>query len=123
LISCTNFAWNISNFNKYCRSSCKVPVILVQIYSNLNLVDNILKNILKYQISWKSGSAGAELFHLIEWTDGRAGGRTDRQTDRHDEGNRLFRNFFERAKKWRCQIFLKDVTRSRNYADRRHGIS
>jgi hypothetical protein len=32
---------------------------------------------------------GAELFH--------AGGRTDRQTEKHDEANRRFLQFWERA--------------------------
>jgi hypothetical protein len=35
--------------------------------------------------------AGNELFH--------AGGRTDRQTDRHDEANSRFSQFCERAQK------------------------
>jgi hypothetical protein len=36
---------------------------------------------------------GAELLHADRMMDGRIVGQTDRQTDRHDEANSLFRNF------------------------------
>jgi hypothetical protein len=48
------------------------------------------RKILKYQISWKS----------VQWKQScpmRMDGRTDGQTDRHDEANSRFSQFCERA--------------------------
>jgi hypothetical protein len=53
-------------------SSCKVPLILVRFYRNLNFLADFGK-ILKYKISRKICPVGAQLFH--------AGGRTDKHDD------------------------------------------
>jgi hypothetical protein len=52
----------------------------------------ILKKIQKEKYHEKS-PVGAKLFHVNGQTDTKTDGRTDGQTDRHDESNRLFRNF------------------------------
>jgi len=70
------------------RSSCKVPVIPVRIYPNLNFVDRFTKNTQISNIIIIS-PVGAELFH--------ANRRTDGWTDRHNEASRRFSQFCERA--------------------------
>ena len=56
-----------------CRSSCKVPVILVRFEWNLNFLDRVSKNP-QNKILWKS----------IQWEPSFSM-RTDGRTDRHDE--------------------------------------
>jgi hypothetical protein len=70
------------------RSSCKVPVILVRFYWNFNFHDRFSENT-QIQNFMKFRPLGAELFH--------ADGRTDGQTDRHDEANSRFSQYCEGA--------------------------
>jgi hypothetical protein len=65
-------------------SLCKVPVILVRVYGNLNFLNKCSKKILKYHNFMKIHPMGAELFH------------TERQMDRQTNTTKLtvaFRNF------------------------------
>ena len=66
------------------RSSCKLRVILFRFQWNFNFIHRFSEN---SQISnfMKILPVGAELFHA------------DRRTDRHDEANRRFSKFYERA--------------------------
>jgi hypothetical protein len=59
---------------------CNVPAILIRFSKNIQIA-NVMK----------IGRVGAELFH--------ADGRTDRQTDRHDDPNSRFSQFCEREYK------------------------
>jgi hypothetical protein len=66
---------NCARYNRtvYC-SSCKVPVISVVFYWNLNLLDRCSKKLLKYHILWNS----------FQWEPScttRTGRRTERQTN------------------------------------------
>jgi len=67
-----------------CRSSCKVSVMFVRFYWNLNFLERFSKNT---QISglMTIRPVGAELFHA------------DRRTDRHDGASSRFAQFCERA--------------------------
>jgi len=69
-------------------SLCKIAVILVIFERNLNFLDRFPKNahISKFT---EASPLGAELFHVD--------GRTDGQTDRHDEANSRFSQFCEIA--------------------------
>jgi hypothetical protein len=69
-------------------SSCKVPVILVRLLSNLNFLDSLSKNT---QISniMKIRPVESELYQADRRTDGR--------TDRHDEANSRFSQFCQYA--------------------------
>jgi hypothetical protein len=68
------------------RASCKVPIILVRFNENWIFSTDFSKNT-QISNSIKIRPVGAELFH----TDGRTGGRTDRQTD--IKQTIAFRNF------------------------------
>ena len=73
---------------KIYQSSCKVPVILVRFYSNLNLIDILSKNT---QISnfLIIHPLGAVLFHVDRQTERRKRHRhRDRQTDRDRDRQR-----------------------------------
>ena len=70
------------------RSSCKVPVILVRYYLNLNFLNLFSKNT-HIRNLMKIRPVGAELFY--------ANGRTDR----HDEAHRRFPQFCEKRLIWR----------------------
>ena len=74
------------------RSSCKVPVILVQFSWKLNSVDRFSKN-LKISNFMKIRSVGTELFHA----DGR--------TDRNDEAYSRFSQLCEKDA-WNIPFFL-----------------
>jgi len=63
------------------RSSCKVPVILVRFYGNVNLVDRV-SSFLVYQISWKS----------VSWEL-----NFSMRTDRCNEANGRFSQFCKHA--------------------------
>ena len=65
-------------------SPCKVLVIMVTFYWNLDFLNTVSKNT---QISnfMNTNAGGAELF------------LADRRTDRHDEANSRFSQFCERA--------------------------
>ena len=71
------FVWNIyhskKNWARYDQnvswSSCKVPIILVKFYWNLNFLDRLKKNTLISNFM-KIHSVGAELFHADGRTDG-----------------------------------------------------
>ena len=74
-------------------SSCKVPVILARFQLKFNFLDRFsestpMSNFMKIR------PLGAELLHA----DGRTDGQTDRGTDRHEQADRRFSQFFERAK-------------------------
>jgi hypothetical protein len=69
-------------------SSCKVPVILVRSYWNLNFLNRFSKNTEIPNLT-KIRPVGAELLH--------ADGRTDRQTDWRDKANSRFPQFYKRA--------------------------
>ena len=112
LIFSKTYVWNISNFKKNAsrngrlapltsisktsvsrdapciihvhRCSCKVPVILVRFYWNLNFLYIFSKNTLISNFI-KIRPLGAELSHV------------DRRTNRHDEANSRFLRFCERA--------------------------
>ena len=79
------------------RCSCKVRVILVRFYSNLNLFDGFLEY-LQIQNFVKISFVGAEFFRL------------DIQTDRHDEANSNFSRFCERAEKWIVKNGVGDMS-------------
>jgi hypothetical protein len=56
---------------------------------------------------------GAKLFHAGVRACGPTDGRTDGQTDRHDEANSRFLQFSERAQKWREYLFwLRSISES-----------
>jgi hypothetical protein len=89
-----------TRFGLYVRypfwSSCKVPVLVfmqgtrysVRFQWRFNFIDRFSKNT---QISnfMRISPVGAELFHAGGWTDG--------QTERHDEINSRFSQFYEGA--------------------------
>jgi hypothetical protein len=101
LILFTNFVWNISYFNKnwakYDKnihmSSCKYPLFLSD-FSETWIFSTDFGIILKYKISWKSDQWGQSCSMC---SDRLTDGRTDKQTDRHDEANSRFSQFWERA--------------------------
>jgi hypothetical protein len=68
-------------------SSYKIPVILVRFFNETWIFATAFWKILKYKISWKS----------VRWKPSCSLRRADRQTDRHDEANSRFSQFFERA--------------------------
>jgi hypothetical protein len=72
-------------------SSCKVSVILIRFYWNLNFT-----KILKHQISLKSFRWEPIYFIQTELTVG----KTDRRTDRHDKLIIAFRDFVKAPEKW-----------------------
>ena len=65
-------------------SYCRISVILVRFYCDLNFLDRFSKNT---QISnlIQIRPVGAKLFHEDGWTDGQIDGQTDRQTDRQTD--------------------------------------
>jgi hypothetical protein len=75
----------ITNVN---RSTCKVPVILVRFWLNLNFLSRFYKSTHTWSIM-KIRPAGTEVFREDRWTD--------RQTDRHDEASGRFSQFCERS--------------------------
>jgi len=77
-------------------SLCKVPVILVRFYWNLNFLHSFSKNIpISYVM--KIRPVEAELFYADRWKEERTDRRTDGQTDRHDEANSRFSQLCKRA--------------------------
>jgi len=80
LIFSTNFVWSISHNEKnqrditthVHRSTCKIPVIIIRLYWNLNFLDRFSTKKIKYQISWKSVQWEPNFFHV--------GGPRDRRT-------------------------------------------
>jgi hypothetical protein len=72
------------------RRSCKVPLLLSDFNGTWNCWTH-LRKIVKYQISRKIRLVVVELFH--------AEGRTDGQTDRHEEASSRFSQFCVRAQK------------------------
>jgi hypothetical protein len=64
------------------RSSCKVPVILVRFWTNLNFLDEFSKIFISNFM--KIRPVGAEFFH----------------PDRHDEASNRFSQFCKRTKDW-----------------------
>ena len=80
-----------------CWCSSKVPVIFVRVEWNYNSFDRFWKK-LKCKISWKS----------VQWEPS-CSIQTGRRTARHDEGNRRFSQFCERAKKWKGNVIMTDV--------------
>ena len=93
LIFCTTFTWNIfhskkkwTRYEQKCAwSSCKVVVILVGILMNFEFSGQIFEKYSRYQVSWKS----------VQWEPSSL--HADRRTDRHDEANSRFSQFFELA--------------------------
>jgi hypothetical protein len=55
------------------RSYCRISVILVRFYCNLNFLDRFSKNTRTLNVM-QIRPVGAELFHDLGWTDGRMDG-------------------------------------------------
>jgi len=111
LIFPTTFVWNISHSrHKWARYDKKIIGLHVQypafLYErNLNFLDRFRK-IPKYKISWKS----------VQWQP-MCSMLTER-TDRHDEADNRFSQFWERAYKcagcdWRSFISLRLIRETR----------
>ena len=82
------FVWNISHSKKNWAivnvywSLCKLPIIFVRFEWNLNFLNGLAKNASNFM----------EIRQMVA-----EDGRTDSQTDRHDEGNSRFVQLCEHA--------------------------
>ena len=68
------------------RFSCKVPLLFLSDFNKTWIFSTNFRKILKYQISWNSFQR-----------EPNSSMRTDIRTDRHDETNKRFSQFYERA--------------------------
>jgi hypothetical protein len=92
-IFCATFVWNILHSEKKWAGYYKKCIVLHVKYPlflsdfNTNLIfSKDFRKILEYQISWKP----------VQWGP-RCSMRTDGRTDGHDEANRRFSQYYERA--------------------------
>jgi hypothetical protein len=91
------------------QSSCKISIILVPYYWNLDFLDRFSKT-LNYQISWKS----------VRWQTSFPM-RTDVRTDRYDKANSRFSEFYESSflpvkiwKIWRSNLQRENLDIAKN---------
>jgi hypothetical protein len=75
-------------------SLCKVPAGFLRFWWNLHFLNRVSKKISNIKISWRSVQWEPSSLML---TDGRRGRQIGGQTDRHNEVNSCFSQFWERA--------------------------
>jgi hypothetical protein len=109
----TTFIWNISHLSliqrdtvtNVCKSSCKVPPVLVTFYLNSSFLDRVSKQV---QINLiKISTVGTELFHLDRWMD------------MHDEANSHFLQLWNVPKPLICSwnsLHFRKITNRRGVA-------
>ena len=98
LIVCTYLIWYIYHskktlpryYNKCTMFPCTLPVILVRLLWILNFLETLLRNFVVFNFI-KLHPVGSYFLHVERRTEGEA----DKRTDRYDEGNCHFLQFWE----------------------------